>query len=208
MNQNHGPSPPVSHSQFHRFPLPTPSTYTTEKPIEIPPPKHQNLELIGKELGGAHWLPVSWNLRLQGRNFSPVPVRHLPWLGGSDLSSMAYPFVGSCRVLAQKDRILRGEPEPLLVAWPDLVFLLFLAGITATGGSIIDRFLGNGAFWICPCHFLVEICYLFVIINQGGRWWPYTCLLFLRNKMNGDFNQDRLDGLEVLVIIDDRNVEN
>jgi len=31
-------------------------------------------------------------------------------------------------------------------------------------------------------------------------------LLFLRNKMNGDLNQDRLDGLEVLVIIDDREM--
>ena len=31
-------------------------------------------------------------------------------------------------------------------------------------------------------------------------------LLFLQNKMNGDLNQDRVDGLGVLVIIDDREM--
>lgn len=163
MNQNHGPSPPVSRSQFHRFPLPTPCTYTTEKPSKIPPPKPQNLELIGNKLGNSIsailWRsrvqPVSWNLSPQGRNFPPVPVGQLPWLGGS--RSLSYPLVVSCRVLAQKYRIMRDEP--LLVTWPDLVFHLFLAGIArATWGSFVDPLLGNGAFWICSCHFRIEIC--------------------------------------------------
>jgi hypothetical protein len=39
----------------------------------------------------------------------PLRVGQLPWLGGIDLYSLAYPFVGFFRVLAKKDWILGGE---------------------------------------------------------------------------------------------------
>ena len=109
MNQNHGPSPPVSHSQFHRFPLPTPSTYTTEKPIEIPPPKHQNLDLIGKELGGAHrfsrFLDISGPkaatflpFRLDSCRGWEVAISHLWRIRLLALAAFLCRKIGSCEV--------------------------------------------------------------------------------------------------------------
>lgn len=59
-------------------------------------------------------------------------------------------------------------------------------------------------FGFVPATFWLRFAICLLLRNEVDD--GLTRLLFLRNKMNGDLNQDRLDGLEVLVIIDERGM--